>query len=90
MRGGRALGFPFDGEAQTRPLLGMLAQLGLVGVALVKTRGKRVAPFEIEKLRQDFDDAPRGGARCKRGNQQREQDGQRQRPAHERTITGGA
>src|ERR1035438_2318311 len=38
----------------------MIAQVSLIGVALVKAGGEGIASFQVEILRQDLDDPPRG------------------------------
>ena len=54
-----AMSFPLDGEPYPGALIGVLPQLRLVGVAIIKAGRERVAALGIEELRKNFDDAPR-------------------------------
>jgi len=54
----------------------MLAQEILVGIAIVKAGGERVAPFAIQKVRQHLEDAARlqpAQAGLARGSNERQQ-----------------
>ncbi|PYJ05718.1 MAG: hypothetical protein DME25_07945 [Verrucomicrobia bacterium] len=46
-------------EPQARSLLGMLSQVDLISVAVVKAWGKRVASLQIQKMGQHLDHPPR-------------------------------
>ena len=50
-----------DIVADAADALRMLAELGLVGVALEQARGQRMPPGLVQQMRQDFDDLALGG-----------------------------
>src|SRR5206468_5119134 len=49
------LGFPLRIEPQARSLLGMLSQVDLISVAVVKAWRKRMASLQIQKMGQHLD-----------------------------------
>ena len=53
--------FPQNIKTDGRTLIQVAAEIGLVGVAVIQARRQRVLAFEVEKKRQDFDDAARDG-----------------------------
>lgn len=52
--GFRGFGFPLDLKAITGAFLGIFAEFGLIGVAIVKAGREGGAAFEVEVLREDF------------------------------------
>ena len=55
--------FPFDIETDAGTLGRMLAQMELVGIALIKAWRKGVTAFQIEEMREDLKDAAGSGGR---------------------------
>ena len=53
--------FPQNIKTDGGTLIGVTAKISLVGVAVVQARRQSLLAFEVEKKRQDFDDAARDG-----------------------------
>jgi hypothetical protein len=51
------IGFPFDLKDEAGAFGGFFAKLGLIGVAVIKAGSEGGAAFEVEKLREDLEDA---------------------------------
>ena len=80
---------PFHIVADGGNFVGMLAQMSLIGIAVVKARRDRVVAFKVEEQRQDFDDPTADGVVRKCCRKRTEQKQSHQKPAHDGTITGG-
>src|ERR1700719_2826653 len=62
--GGRPFSLPLDFEDHARALLGMLPQVGLVGISFVQTRREGVTPLPVAEHRQNLNYPP--ARRCRR------------------------
>jgi hypothetical protein len=86
---------PFSTPIQARrpvtlefTLIGVTAEISLVGVAVVQARRQSLLAIEVEEKRQDFDDAAGGGVTGEGRRQRTQQKETQQQPAHDPTITG--